>query len=129
MKSPVSFPRSAGPVARSGKPARRDASVARSSRRDFVRWLTAGLCWPFALEQDALSDTAASFPTLLAQAAPANASSATARSESDVGSLWPFIQSQAVTGGFPLSGLRPEFRSLAGWKRKALGKLLELLHY
>src|SRR6266496_3025617 len=129
MKSPVSFPRSAGPVARSGKPARRDASVARSSRRDFVRWLTAGLCWPFALEQDALSDTAARFPTLLAQAAPANASSTRARTESDVGSLWPFIQSQAVTGEFPLSWLRPEFRSLAGWKRKARGKLLELLHY
>jgi len=51
------------------------------------------------------------------------------RTESDVGSLWPFIQSQAVAGEFPLSWLQPEFKSLTGWKRKARGKLLELLHY
>src|SRR5262249_30474551 len=48
---------------------------------------------------------------------------------SDVGSLYPFIQSQAVNGGFPLSYLREEFHDLPAWKRKARGKLLELLHY
>jgi len=74
-----------------------------------------------------LSEAAPGSQALLAQAA--SESSTTARTESDVGSLWPFIQSQAVTGEFPLSWLRPEFKSFAGWKRKARGKLLELLHY
>jgi len=48
---------------------------------------------------------------------------------SDVGSLFPFIQSQAVKGEFPLSFLNPRFRSLRSWKKNARGKLLELLHY
>jgi len=48
---------------------------------------------------------------------------------SDVGSLFPFIQSQAVRGEFPLSYLREEFQDLRAWKQKARGKLLELLHY
>lgn len=49
--------------------------------------------------------------------------------DSDVGSLYPFIQSQAVKGEFPLSFLREEFKDWKAWKRKARGKLLELLHY
>jgi dienelactone hydrolase len=48
---------------------------------------------------------------------------------SDVGSLFPFIQSQAVKGEFPLSFLNPRFRSLRSWKKTARGKLLELLYY
>jgi dienelactone hydrolase len=48
---------------------------------------------------------------------------------SDVGSLYPFIQAQAVKGEFPLSFLNPRFRSLRSWKKTARGKLLELLHY
>ena len=48
---------------------------------------------------------------------------------SDVGSLFPFIQSQAVKGEFPLSFLNPRFRSLRSWKKTARSKLLELLHY
>jgi dienelactone hydrolase len=48
---------------------------------------------------------------------------------SDVGSLFPFIQSQAVKGEFPLSYLNRRFRSLRSWKKTARGKLLELLHY
>ena len=47
---------------------------------------------------------------------------------SDVGSLFPFIQSQAVKDP-SLSYLRDEFRDVAAWKRQARGKLLELLHY
>src|SRR5690349_10709501 len=46
-----------------------------------------------------------------------------------VGSLYQFIQSQAVKGEFPLSYLNPRFRSLRSWKKAARGKLLELLHY
>src|SRR6185295_16041579 len=48
---------------------------------------------------------------------------------SDVGSLFPFIQSQAIKGEFPLSFLNARFRSLRSWKKTARGKLLELLHY
>ncbi len=50
-------------------------------------------------------------------------------SGSDVGSLFPFIRSQAIQGEFPLSFLRDEFRELPAWKSRARGKLLELLHY
>ena len=52
-----------------------------------------------------------------------------AKTGSDVGSLYPFIRSQAVHGEFPLSFLRDEFRDVATWKPRARGKLLELLHY
>ena len=51
------------------------------------------------------------------------------RSNSDVGSLFPVIESQVVKGEFPLSYLNPKFRNLRRWKREARGKLLELLHY
>jgi len=61
-----------------------------------------------------------------AQAAPAKSSSG---GSSDVGSLFPFIDSQAVHGEFPLSFLNAKFRSLRAWKKKARAKMLELLHY
>ena len=48
---------------------------------------------------------------------------------SSVGSLYAFIQSQAVKGEFPLSFLNPHFHSVRAWKKQARGKLLELLHY
>lgn len=48
--------------------------------------------------------------------------------ESHVGSLYAFIRSQAPRE-FSLSYLRDEFKELDAWKRKARGKLLELLHY
>lgn len=48
---------------------------------------------------------------------------------SDVGSLFPFIQSQTIHGDFPLSYLRPEFKTPTAWKRKARREVLERLHY
>ena len=53
---------------------------------------------------------------------------AVAKSGSDVGSLYPFIQSQVVEQP-TLSYLRDEFRDVPSWKRLAREKLLELLHY
>jgi dienelactone hydrolase len=47
---------------------------------------------------------------------------------SDVGSLFPFIRSQAPSDP-ALSFLRDEFTDLRAWKRRARGRLLELLHY
>ena len=105
------------------------SSPVRPTRREFVRWLAAGLCLPWALEEEAISEAALRSPALLAQAATTSAASLAPRTKSDVGSLWPFIQSQAVKGEFPLSWLQPEFKRLETWKRKARGRLLELLHY
>lgn len=48
---------------------------------------------------------------------------------SDVGSLFPFIQSQVVNGEFPLSFLNPIFKAPEEWQSAARGKLLELLQY
>ncbi len=50
-------------------------------------------------------------------------------SGSDIGSLYPFVKSQAVAGEFPLSFLQEEFSDLRAWKAKARAKVLELLHY
>jgi dienelactone hydrolase len=47
---------------------------------------------------------------------------------SEVGSLYPFIQSQAKTA-FPLSFLQDEFQDVRIWKRRARSKFLDLLHY
>src|SRR5881409_3579357 len=124
MKRPSKPSRSAAHAPNTAQP---NASVAAPSRRDFVRWMMAGLCLQVASIENALAETASGSQALPAQAA--SGASLPGRTESDVGSLWPFIQSQAVAGEFPLSWLRPEFKSLAGWKRKARGKLLELLHY
>jgi dienelactone hydrolase len=48
---------------------------------------------------------------------------------SDVGSLWPFIERQALASPFPLSFLQDRFTSLEEWRAVAKGKVLELLHY
>jgi len=77
--------------------------------------------------QDAASGAVAA---LVARADTARAGpSAAGEVDSDIGSLYPFVQSQAVQGEFPLSFLRPEFVDLPAWKRQARGKLQELLHY
>jgi len=49
--------------------------------------------------------------------------------DSDVGSLYPFIQKQADRNLPSLSYLNARNRDLAAWKRRARGRLLELLHY
>jgi len=78
-----------------------------------------------------LHQTAAALGLPLLAAAPAAKPPElpVAKTGSDVGSLYPFIQSQAVQKDFPLSFLRDEFRDLAAWKKQARGKLLDLLHY
>ena len=58
------------------------------------------------------------------QAAPA-----TAPTGADVGSLFSFIEKQAVHGPFPMSFTNPRFGSLDDWKATARAKVLDLLHY
>src|SRR3954451_8771909 len=83
-----------------------------STRREFVKGLAAAAGSPL------LAGGAASAPP--PPAPPAGP---------DVGSLFPFINAQAVKKDFPLSFLRESFTDRAAWKRQARGKLLELLHY
>jgi dienelactone hydrolase len=87
-----------------------------TTRRDFVQGLALALS---GLPAEAGMARAVSKPGLVTADATG----------SDVGSLFPFIRSQAVRGEFPLSFLRDEFRDPKDWKRQARGKLKELLHY
>lgn len=88
------------------------------SRRDFL--VKTGVLSSAALlaRNSSAADAARSAPL-----------SAYSKSNSDVGSLFPVIEAQAVRGEFPLSYLNPKFRNLQRWKREARGKLLQLLHY
>ncbi len=86
------------------------------TRRKFVQRVAASLCLPSALAGGA-------------GGVGLSASAEGPATGSDVGSLFSFIQSQAVHGEFSLSFLSPQFKNLAAWKRRARGKLLELLHY
>jgi len=47
----------------------------------------------------------------------------------DVGTLFPFIQKQAVQGAFPMSFTNAQFRSLDDWTATARARVLDLLHY
>jgi dienelactone hydrolase len=95
-----------------------------SSRRDFLQRLAAGVCTTAYLSQQTAKATAQSAPSGTGGNAVGSM-----KTESDVGSLFPFIQSQAVKSDFSLSYLNPKFKSYQAWKRQARGKLLELLHY
>lgn len=88
-----------------------------SSRRKFLQWsgTTLACSW--------LADSGEGASAAKSPGIPA------AKTGSDVGSLFPFIQSQAIRSDFPLSFLREEFKDLPAWKRQARGKLLDLLHY
>jgi dienelactone hydrolase len=96
------------------------------SRRHFIQGMLAGLGSSWVVDTPATNPTASAgeVGTGLSTRVPEPV-----KTGSDVGSLYPFIQSQAVHGEFPLSYLREEFRDLTDWKRQARGKLLELLHY
>jgi dienelactone hydrolase len=87
-----------------------------STRREFFRRAAAAL-GPSVLAASA------------AEAQPPAGTPPAPATGSDVGSLFPFIQSQAVKADFPLSFLRGEFTDLVAWKKRARAKLLELLHY
>ncbi len=101
-----------------------EAKMPLTSRRDFLQRLAAGVC----------STAYLTHQTAKATAQPATSGTdgnpvRTMKTESDVGSLFPFIQSQAVKSDFSLSFLNPRFKSYKTWKRQARGKLLDLLHY
>src|SRR5687768_16398260 len=96
-----------------------------STRREFLQHTTQGALAfsALALAPSADAATGSAGP---AQAAP---SAPPPGVDSDIGSLHPFVQSQAVKGEFPLSFLQPRFTDVQAWKREARGRLLDLLHY
>jgi dienelactone hydrolase len=71
----------------------------------------------------------AALATMSDDAIAADQLPAPGQTHSDVGSLFPIIESEAVKTDFPLSFLNPQFKNVKSWKSKARGKLLELLHY
>jgi dienelactone hydrolase len=93
------------------------------TRRDFIEGVLVGVGGALAADR---STPSAGTEAAAASVAPTGPAAATG---SDVGSLFPFIESQAVKGEFPLSYLRPDFHDLAAWKQQARGRLRELLHY
>jgi dienelactone hydrolase len=96
-----------------------------STRREFLQDATQGAVAWTALSLAPSADAATSGAGA-AQAAPSVPRPAV---DSDIGSLYPFVQSQAVKGEFPLSFLQPRFIDVPAWKREARGRLLDLLHY
>ena len=102
----------------------RSASALRQTRRGFLGAVAAGLGVPLLAVQAADEPqqtllTTRDVPEVPPELAPSN---------SDVGSLFPFIQSQVRTD-FPLSYLDARFQDVNAWKQAARGKVLELLHY
>ena len=98
------------------------------SRRDFIQGMLASLGISMADQGFAASLIAADDAPQRESDRAAQLSSPE-KTGSDVGSLFPFVQSQAVRGEFPLSFLQPDFRDLVAWKQRARGRLLDLLHY
>ena len=96
------------------------------SRRGFLSTVAAGLGAPL-LGLQAEDDLVAGQVLLTTREVPQISPEATSF-DSDVGSLFPFIQSQVKTK-FPLSFLDAQFQDLKAWKKAGRAKLLELLHY
>jgi dienelactone hydrolase len=94
------------------------------TRRDFLQLLAVGACTTAGLRH---STVAALSQTAKTEGQPGAIPKIP--TESDVGSLFPFIEKQAVKSNFPLSFLNPKFNRYKSWKQGARGKLLELLHY
>jgi dienelactone hydrolase len=92
------------------------------TRRDFLQALLAGAS-AAAQSHKKLSTVASA---TLERGEP---ESLHARTGSDVGSLYSFVQSQATHGAFPFSYLQPEFQEVTAWKQRARERLLDLLHY
>jgi dienelactone hydrolase len=96
------------------------------TRRDFLQGLVAGLT---AVHVTRPAVAAEPDSVAVPARGDAAAGDVVPPTGSDVGSLFPFIRSQAVQGEFPLSFLQDQFRDLPAWKKEARGKLLDLLHY
>jgi hypothetical protein len=89
-----------------------------TSRRDFLL-KSGGICSGALLGGFAAPFTAASRKSLGAETA------STVTTRSDVGSLFPVIQSEVVQSDFPLSFLNSRFKNVKRWKKTARREALE----
>ncbi len=96
-----------------------------STRREFLQETAYGTVTALA----AMSGRADAGPVAARNGGVAGETTSPSDLDSDIGSLYPFVKSQAVPGEFPLSFLQKEFGDVAAWKRVARGRLLDLLHY
>jgi dienelactone hydrolase len=96
-----------------------------STRREFLQETAYGTVTALA----GMSGRADAGPVAARDGGVAGETTSPSELESDIGSLYPFVKSQAVPGEFPLSFLQKEFGDVAAWKRVARGRLLDLLHY
>src|SRR5207237_7223039 len=87
-----------------------------NTRREFLQWMAA----------------AGIGPSMNPEATPPDIQPPTegARqiADSAIGSLYPFVQEQAVRSP-SLSFLQPKFKDPAAWRKRARARLVELLHY
>ena len=98
----------------------------KSQRREFLNWTLMTLGDSMMSRDESLAGSLNDVSSLISSFQGVVAPSQT---HSDVGSLWPFIQSQARRTEFPLSFLQQEFHRVQEWKRRAQAKFFELLHY
>ncbi len=93
------------------------------NRREFFQWTASALPFLGGGEMGALCLPSTGL------GAQSQESSSIPKTGSDIGTLFPFVYSQAVKTDFPLSFLGSHFKDMSIWKRQARRKLLELLHY
>lgn len=97
-------------------------------RRDFLKALLVGAgagAGMGALGGNELSAQTGTAPFVVPPSIPTTA----VKTESDIGTLWPFVEKLATRAFFPLAYTQPGFRSLDHWRTVARSKVADLLHY
>src|ERR1043165_9665994 len=88
-----------------------------NTRRDFLKWAAAA---GIGTSADVLELDSSSSPFVQAP---------DQRTESDIGSLFQFVQEHAVKGKFPSSFLSEKSDDPIKWRQKNRTRFLEMLHY
>ncbi len=93
-------------------------------RRDFLKLLLAGAGSEILLEETLKAQVGTTPFTV-----PSQTSLPKLKTESDVGTLWPFVEKLASRAFSPLAYTQPTYGQLDRWKSVARAKVLDLLHY
>jgi dienelactone hydrolase len=96
------------------------------TRRTFLRALT-GLGLPLLVTGE--QPHALAQPAAPSSGAPKSHATDSLPTHADVGTLFPFIQSQAVRSDFPLSFTNARFTDVNAWKTEGRTKVFDLLQY
>ena len=95
-----------------------------SPRRDFLKLLLAGVGTE-ALMEESLQAQVGTSPF----GVPKTSLTPRIQTDSDVGTLWPFVEKLATRAFSPLAYTQPGFRSLDHWKKVCRAKVMDLLHH